>query len=161
MYEFSSACATDDEISEGAAGLAKYVGLWNLSPQPPTTISDFKANLTADLSLDFSPYLNYPYGTASADETSSYKSALINEMNSGGSSNRIFTQGSEPDDHSVYLYDAIIAYARSTHKIVEEMVKPLGIVDPFAPGGSRLPISTVNNFLRAETFPGASGDIGE
>ena len=41
------------------------------------------------------------------------------------------------------------------------MVKPLGIVDPFAEGGYSLPVSTASKFLRAEAFTGASGDVGE
>ena len=125
VYEFTSACATADDISAGgersynlpirvsrpnlaclvltssgiasllnaATGLAKYVGLWNLSPKPPSTISAFKANLKADPTLDFSPYLTYPYGTASTNETSPYKSTLINEMEKDGGMNRTFTPG--------------------------------------------------------------------
>ena len=117
--------------------------------------------LYSDSTLDFSPYLTYPYGTANPNNTSPYASTFIDEMERDGGLSRSFTPGAvEPDDHAAYLYDAIRAYALSTHAIIEDMIKPIGVADPFSTvDGFRLPITTVSKFLRAETFTGASGNV--
>ncbi|GMH48843.1 hypothetical protein TrRE_jg8255 [Triparma retinervis] len=159
VYEFSSSCAKSSETS-AATGLAKYEGLWNLSPKVPSTLADFKSEILSDQELDFSPYLTYPYGTAAPLNTSEYKDEFIAEMEKDGGADRSFQAGIVPDQHAAFLYDAIWMYARSQHVIIEEMIKPLDVPDPFIPDGEyRLPVSTVNKHLRAETFDGASGDV--
>ncbi len=145
-YDWGEACLTDDDT---AVGIKDFTGVWSLTAKAPSN-PDFLASIDGNANFDFSPYLEFPFGTATPKDGADpvpFQNAMSNDA-------RTFVVGnSVPDNYAMFMYDAVMLFAKSAHNMLSDTD-----TDWFD-GTSSISLNFMNQYIRGNRIEGESGTI--
>jgi hypothetical protein len=148
-YDIDSNCETGDDTFESVASLT---GIWSLAARAPTSLGQeqFLADLNSDDSpYDFTEYLSFPFGTASAN-SGAHTDAFRDAMAQG---NRTFVPGrSVSNSYALFLHDSIMLFAEAAHQLITD-------TDYYDGSSAVPPLNMINNYIKGLSLEGASGQV--